>query len=437
MQNAALQLHTIEPERRAPRLWRTLLPLALYAALALALADVFGTPPDVPALLLGAAVAAALALAPARTARAAGIAAVLGAALSLALPPVRAGALLLANRLYASSEAVNAYAYRYYAVAEDAFALRAALLTAAVLGGALCALFYRRRLALVTMLLMVSFLEAYFGVAPEAWRNLLLFAVLALLLLQDDALTPNGAALLALLAAVALTAFLLAPRPNAAVEAYSEHLRDELSAAASNALRAAAQPEPETEPVHQESRQHAEQADPNEAGEQGRQTFERQAESEQELSLPHRVDYGRIALLLLAVIALLLVPFLPFLLLNRAKRLAAQRRAAFEDADNAAAIRAMFAHTMRWLRAAGLQTENRPFAQCREAVERITSNEYAARYAEGVAVWQEAAYSGHAMSKQQRAAVRALLEKTEATLYEKADRRTRLRFKYVDCLCEV
>ena len=233
---------------------------------------------------------------------------------------------------------------------------------------------------------------------------------------------------------VALAVFLLAPRPSAAVEAYSEHLRDELGAAVSSVAQPVSPPEAENAPVRQESRQHEEQAAPGEAG--GLE-FEKRTETEKEISLPHRIDYLRIALLLLAVAALLIVPFLPFLLLNRAKRIAGERRAAFGDADNAAAIRAMFAHTMRWLRACGLRTENRPFAQCEEAVRQMTSDEYAARYAEGVAIWQEAAYSDHAMSETQRAVIRALLERTETTLYGKADRRTKLRLKFKDCLCEV
>lgn len=435
MQEAALQVHTVPPARRNARLWQVLPPLALYAALASVLADVFRAGADAPALLCGAAALAAFTFVPRRFSRLALAAVLLGAALAAALSvSVRDGMLLLANRLYAASEAVNAYAYRYYAVAENDAALRAALLTAAMLLGALCALLYRRRAALCALLLCLAFLEAYFGVTPKPWRGLLLFAVLALLLLREDAVSPGGGALLALLAAVALGVFLLAPHPNAAVEAYSEHLRDELGVAASSALRPAPPPEAESAPVHQESRQHVSPANADEAGERAAREFSRQEEQEREISLPHRIDYGKIALLSLAALALLIVPFLPFLLLERAKRRAAARRTAFESADAAAAIRAMFAHMMLLLRACGLQTENRPFAQCGEAVRLFTSDECAARYAEGVAIWQEAAYSGHAMSETQRAAIRALLEKTEAALYAKADWRAKLRLKYKECL---
>lgn len=437
MKNGALQIHMVEPERRAELLFGGLLPpLALYAALSLAFASVLDLPLYVPALFSGAAILALAVLTPSRWSR---VVLFASFALSLgvmALSTARDGAMLLANRLYDASEAVNAYAYDHFDVPGTA-SLHAALPWLAQFGGALCAFAARRRLGALALFLALTFAEAYFGVTPPAWQNLLLFALLALLAAQGKADAGNGAALFAGIACVALTVFLLAPRPNMAVEAYSEHLRDELGMVVSEAVHPKVQPEMESAPVHQESRQREELAGTDEAAESGRQEFERETKHEQEISLPRRIHYGRIALLLLAVVALLIVPFLPFLLLGRAKRLAADRRAAFEDADNAAAIRAMFAHTMRWLRACGLQTENRPFAQCKEAVERMTSEEYAAQYAKAVVIWQEAAYSEHAMDKRQRDSVRALLKQTEATLYESADRWTRLRLKYKDCLCEV
>ena len=156
---------------------------------------------------------------------------------------------------------------------------------------------------------------------------------------------------------------------------------------------------------------------------QPQQGFAYQTELEREISLPHRVDYLRIALLLLAVIVLLLVPFLPFLLINRARRRTEETRASFALADNAAAIRAMFHHLMLWLRRCGLETENRTFAQCGEAVD-------------AAHIWQEAEYSEHEMTAQQREAVRTLLQDTARLLYERAPARQRFRLKYIDCLCE-
>lgn len=436
MRDSALQIHILEPEQRAASRLRALLlpPLALFAALWLVFASVLSLPLYAPALLCGAAVIAMIAFLPGRAARGLGIAVVLGAALAFVLlSSVRDGAAALINRLYDASEAVNAYAYDRFAVADEA-AVNAALIWLAVPGGILCALAARRRLCALALFFALAFAEAYFGVTPPMWQNLLIFALLALLSAQGKTDAESGALLVGI-ACAALAVFLLAPRPNAAVEAYSEQLRDELGAAAMRVTRQVSPPEDETNRVREESRQHEESARADEALSGTAQEFERRTQDEEELALPQRIDYLKIALWLLLAVAALTVPFVPFWLLERAKRRAAETRAAFADADNAAAIRAMFAHTMDWLRAGGLQTENRPFAQCEEAVEALTSRPFAERYASAASIWQEAAYSDHAMSDEQRKIVRELLDAAAATLYEKADRRTRFRMKYIACLC--
>ncbi len=434
---AALQIHMLEPERRTvPVLTALLPPLALFFSLAAAFGALFASPLSVFALLTGAAAAAAGTLLPGPAGFAARLLPIPGAGLVFALSAAaRNGAALLFNRLFEASEAVNAYRYAHFSVsgADGSPALTMCLCAFALFGGAFCALVCRRRGAAVGLFLLLAFTEAYFGVTPGLWRNLLLFAVLAELTLRKRSGLREHAALLAGFAAVALAVLLLAPRPSAVVEAYSERLRDELGLAALSLTREEV-PETEDASARHESRLHEEASDvPEDAA---RREFEKETENERELSLPRRFDWLRAALLLLAVAALLLVPFLPFALLDRAKRLAAERRGAFDDPDNAAAIRAMFAHTMDWLRANGLQTENRPFARCAEdAGALLHSEEYAARYAESAAIWREAAYSDHAMTDAQRDAVRALLRETETSLYARANRRTRFRLKYVEHLC--
>lgn len=384
-------------------------------------------------MLAGAAVVCGCALSGKRYSVALCAAAALGALAALfALPSARSGAMLLANRLFASSEAANAYAYERFAAAEEPAALRLALLCLAVLLGALCTL-ARRRGAVAAVFLGVVFAEAYFGVTPGIWRNLLLFAVLALLLAPEG--IGSRAAVLALFAFVAAAVLLIAPRPIDAVEAYSEHVRDELAAAAVGITQETAAQNVESERAHQESRRHEEGTSADEAREAELSEYAHLTENEHELSLPKRVDYLRIALWLLLAAALLTVPFLPFLFFDRARRRTEARRLAFADSDNSAAIRAMFAHAVEWLTKNGLQTENRPFALCTEAVGELTSGEYAERYAESALIWEEAAYSSHAMTDAQRETVRALLDTTAKLLYERADRRTRFRMKYVYCLC--
>ena len=408
--------------------------LALYAAALLVLGELFAAPPFLPALLLGAAGIAICMLWGKPVCLP--VMAALGALL-FAFPATRAGVLLLVRRLYAASAAVNAYVYDELAIppVDEAAALRAAVTALCLLLGALCAAAASYRWVALPLFLSAAALEAVFGVTPAAWKNLLLFAALALQLVRGSADRRQTVAALAAALAVLALVFLLAPRPNAAIERDSERLRDVLEPAPSAAPRQTPPPEAEINRTHQESRQHEENAEitPTQQPQQG---FAYQTEPEREISLPHRVDYLRIALLLLAVIVLLLVPFLPFLLMNRARRRTEETRASFALADNAAAIRAMFRHLMTWLRLCGLETENRTFAQCGEAVEAMLPAALSARFAAAANIWQEAEYSDHEMTAQQREAVRALLQDTARLLYERAPARRRFRLKYIDCLCE-
>ena len=419
-----------------PHMTDTLPALALYAALALMLCALFSVTGEWHALLPGAALVCVCTLLPKRRGWVFRLVFAAGAVCALLLiPAVNDGAKLLANRLLSASEAVNAYAYHYFAVSatDEAGVVRFALIVASVFLGVICSM-AKSRAWTVLLFLAAAFLEAYFGVTPGAWRNVFLFAVLAALLVCGKSELKSAVVVLAGLAIVVLAVFLIAPRPNAAVEAYSEKLRDELGAVTMSVTQQSTPQRAETNSTHQESRQHEEASRADDLREASVQEFERQREAEQEISLPHRIDYLKIVLWMLLIVVLLVVPFLPFLLGSRARRRTAEKRAAFADADNAAAIRAMFAHTMDWLRSGGLQTDNRPYSQCGEAIKAITDADYAAQFADAVPIWQEAAYSGHAMSDEQRQTVRELLDRTSSMLYEKANKRTRFRMNYVACL---
>ena len=50
------------------------------------------------------------------------------------------------------------------------------------------------------------------------------------------------------------------------------------------------------------------------------------------------------------------------------------------------------------------------------------------------AIWQEAAYSDHAMKDAQREQVRTYMKETAQSVWEAADRRKRLRIRYRICL---
>ena len=408
--------------------------LALYAALLLVLCELFDAPRFFPAYLCG---VLALAVGVLWNRRAALLLLAGLGGLAFLLSPVRCGLLLLINRLYAGSEAVNAYVYDLLpvSVSDEAGAIYAAMTALCLLLGTVCAAARRPWVALLLFLALCA-LEAIFGVTPALWKNLLLFAALTLQVPKGAAERKQRVVLIAAAAVILLFVLLLFPRSIAPVERFSEHLRDVIEPAPSASW--AALPATEADPQRRkpESRQHEEAAQADEALRQPQQGVQRETELEKELSLPHRVDYLRIALLLLAVVAVLVIPFLPFLLLNHAKQRTETARASFAQTDNAAAIRAMFTHTILWLRRCGLDTENRPYAQCVSAVSALLPGDYVSRYRAAAALWQEAAYSDHEMTREQRECVRAFLCDTAKLLYASANARTRFRIRYIDGLCE-
>ena len=430
---AGIQFHI--DAKRDRRVLPFAVPLVLYAALLLVLSELFDAPFFIPAYLPGAAAIIVCALWKKR----AGFLVFAGVgALLFLLLILRSGLMLLINRLYAVSEAVNAYAYDYFEVSteDETAAIRVALAALCLLLGALCAAAAKYRWTTLILFIAVAALETVFGVTPALWKNILLFAAMALILVWDFPNHRHTVFLFAGAAVLALLVMLIAPRPNTSVERYSEHLRNLIEPVPPSAPQSTPLPEAERNLTHRESRQHEEDAQVDPAAQRPQQSFRRETELEQEISLPHRVDWLRIALLLLAVIALLIAPFLPFLLMNRARKRTEATRASFDDPDNAAAIRAMFSHLMTWLRRCGMETENRPFGLCESAVRTVLPEEYAARYAAAASIWQEAAYSGHSMTEEQRETVRLLLRDTAKLLYDRSDAQKRFRLKYIDCLCE-
>ncbi len=411
------------------------LPLLLFAALSAALCRMFGLVPEALPLAAGAAVIPVCGLAKGRARiRLALLMLALSAAAFALFPAIRAGFMGLANRLFAISEASNAYAYEYFsAAAAEGTAFTAAKTLLFVFTAAFCAAACEKKGLTVLLICGTALAEAFFGVTPGLLPNILLFLSAVLVLSCGLSGAAGGAALTAAAAVLAAAVFIAFPRPIAAVEDYSEQLRDRFSEAAVSVSGRISQYEEERSSARQESRQHDEQAQSDPEKEDRQREFEKQTEEEQEISLPERPDWLKGLLYLLLTILLLLIPILPLWFLKRAGRIAGGRREAFLSADDAQAIRAMFPHSVDWLREAGLRTDNRPFTCCGDSVEALMSGDYRQRFDEAAAIWQEAEYSGHEMSAEQRALVGSFLDETALSVLEKAGRWDRFRLRYILC----
>ena len=330
---------------------------------------------------------------------------------------VRDGAMLLLNRLFAASEAQQAYQYEYFAVsAPDPLAsIRFALLPLGLAAGLACALLCRGRLRVPAAALPAAFclFMAYLGVTPGPGWLVLLAAATAALLLDRSAAGFVGwagraaALLLALCAGIAV--FFAFPDENPALSAWDERARDAL------ALHTLAQsdrsdaPRPETAET---------------APEQEREFYREETTS---------VDLGgdelrwtRPLTAALIILLLALALFVPAVWSDILKKRRAKSRAGFDDPQVRAAVCAMFLYAIRWLRLGGLETPNRPYSAYAGPIGQIYSPDLQARYETVLPLWHEAAYSCHSMTDEQREQMRGFAEEVRRTVWIGLPRRKRL-----------
>ncbi len=350
-------------------------------------------------------------------------------------PAARSGVLLLINTLFAASEAANPYVYSYFTVLGPASPAAACALLC-VLTAALCciAVIRKSKAAALLFMLFVAGVEVYFGVTPPALVNVLIFALPSLVLLHGTA-PRTGAVYLAFLIALTLIVSAAAAGTDARLETMSEDMRDRFDRieqmARGISLTHLSFDELKT---RQESRLGGFDAALSDDKAQNYNNYRHKENPEREISMPESTDYLKISSMLLLIITILLAPFAPFIIFDSRRRAAIKRRAAFEADDCAVAIRAMFLHMIACLESASLTAGNKQFSDCSAEVAAIIPGDCAESYINAVALWHEAAYSGHSMTDGQKKSMLKILEQIENIVYNGSDRKTRFRLKYIKCL---
>ena len=316
----------------------------------------------------------------------------LGAAVWGLWESVRDGVCLFLNRLFAASELQQAYLYEKLPVYAPQAEQAGCLQTAAILLGLLLAqlLTLPGRFSRTFVLAALCGVMAYLGVL-RPWRLLPIAAAFVLL---------------------AAGCLLLPETENARLSAWEERARDSLAVqtAAYGELPAQqdvpAEQTPQSEPptFRQESMQSTLDGD------------------RKPLSRPIRA--------VLVIFLLLLMLFVPSVYLDRLKKKRDRNRAGLSDADACACICASFRYVLRWLRLAGLEPGNVPFASYSEKIETILGPEIAAQYLQILPLWQEAAYSTHEMTEQQRTQMRVFLQTAAPLVWKKLSKKQRLWTTY-------
>ena len=358
----------------------------------------------------------------------------LSLAMLLLLPAARESAKLLANLLFEASEAVNAYTYERYIVAPNTgMGLAAGLFTLSLLSLYGLAVFSKRHLTALLLAIGLAAAEVYYGLTPRAWINLLLFGILAAAFLWDKrspALILSYAACILLIAGLVSAAL---PGVNAKLEARSETWRDRLSSTAQTAYAPESpQSAPDTGGARHENRLDIEDGNVQDNG----QTYEIRTEYEQRIARPPFINWLSILLVLLLILLILTLPFLPFFLAGKRRKKALDRRRAFGSEDDAEAIRAMFTHCVAYIESRFGSEENCDYAKVPATAGDRLPGEYLEDYASAAQLFEEAAYSGRDPGAEKRRTMSAFLDETEELLYDRADRKSRLRMKYVECLHE-
>ncbi len=353
-------------------------------------------------------------------------------ALLLLIPQARQSLKALLNRIFEASEAVNAYAYEYF-TAPDGQPLWPALSLLCIIASALIGItvITKSRLMALTLVACCAGIQVYYGLSLPAWLNVSLFALYALQIMRRPRDRAGTVRLFAVIAAVALIVCLLRPGVDAGTEQVSEKARDLLSRFTqeiSGSVREAAGGEIETRHVHTRSLIYGSEAA------RAEKEYRLVTTEEEQISIPHRVNYLKIALLLLLAVVLLILPFIPFVWLNARRKKALEARKAFEAEDINAAVCAIFRHISAWLETSGNGAGNRLFRDWPAFLASSMSNEYAQRFEACTVLFEEAAYSEHSLSEEQRRQVLELLYETERIMQEKASLRQKFCLKYRECL---
>lgn len=348
--------------------------------------------------------------------------------LLMAIPSANQGMQALLNRLFAASETVNAYTYERFAVPADTpVAVAVVLLT--VMGFSLLGmtLLSGSRFPALGLMAACVLFQVYFGLAFPAWVNVPIFALFVLRILKRPWGKQTILCALAGVTAVTFAVLLIWPGVDASTEMASEAVRDRLSQMAQSitgTTREQPAGEIETRHVHTQSLTSGDQeAQPD-------REYRLVTVEEEQISMPHWINYLRIILLLLLAVALVILPFLPFVLLNQRRKKALDARKVFDSVNVSEAVFAIFQHVATWLEAMGYGEDNTPYAAWSAEI----APDYAARFSACEKLFEEAAYSTHEMKEADRQQALALLNETEQALQQRADWKQRLRLKYKECL---
>lgn len=305
------------------------------------------------------------------------------------------GFALIMNRLHGIAERAQAYIYDRYEVGESGqvnenLCQQIAVTWCAVTVGLLITIpterfrpWIQTGLAAAAMLIF-----AYYGLLPQSVGIAVLTG--ALILIAGGMRIRSLLPILIIGAVFFMTVLAVDPGENKAVSRADEQLRDQLAFQTAQLS--------------------------------GQQMMEEQIEEEQQAGggggLTELLEDNpltkniRLKVFLLLTLIILLILFVPAVIRDRLERKRRKIREGIDSPDPRCAVCALFPYALRWLKAYGLQTGNRPFASLCPQVRMLITDEYGDAYDKMVELWKEAAYSDEEITEEKRQEMSDFVDQT-------------------------
>ena len=345
------------------------------------------------------------------------------------------GGKLILNQVFSASEKSQKYIYSKFSVSADAgeysLCITAAMIYIFTIFAVLCHFAVRQKNGslLGIAFLMAVVAEIYYGIFPQLW-TLILFAFVGLGVLHYRHIgkpAASNAALLVIALALSFAVLAAYTGPNAQQTVLAEDIRDLLDEHVQqqvfNAIKQRQeQIQEETENTSLEEDKVSDNTDGISGGNSFKTNYEKHFEGNKAGLAHTRLPWSWI---LIGVMLLALFTGY-FMRMRKARR----RRKVFESSDCAAAIDGMFRHSVDWLKVCGLKTDNRLFSQYSRRISKMLSEEYGRKYSGAAELWEEAIYSGHAMSEKERGCMREFLDDTAQAVRGHVGAFTRFEIKY-------
>ena len=341
---------------------------------------------------------------------------------------------ILFNRLFAVSEACQAYKYNMFPVSTSVDFHEIYMLTAFLILSAicmiLCAFAAKNRWIFGLLAVAFIFVQIYFGVFPSAgWNVILCLSVMLIAACKGRSIISRGIILLVIYGAIFLVVQLTFQGPDSALSELSEQIRDQFDEQLENpAMGAMAQLE------HLQSDE--EENLPLNSAEVSDEPYRQAKADEFSVNRSEKfqgADIGETNPAIPPVVYLIII--IAVLILSAAIRLVLRfketqkRRESFMLLDYAAAINNIFLYSIDWLKVYGLNEDNIFFSSYFDSVSDLISPEYSVMYIKAVKLWQEAVYSSHAMTAEQREGMLGFLEATKVIILENSNFINRLKIK--------